>query len=302
VPVAIQAFEAAVEGEFGGGPGRGAPGRGGSLVIAISHEGGTPATNEALAAARAAGAQTALVTVTDRSPAAALADIVVTTGELDTSWCHTVGYVSPILASVAVAGHLASAAPDHAAIVGLMAACLEPARVAGAEAIADALRDADRLVVVGSGSDRPAARELVLKIEEGVHLAASMRDLETLLHGHLAGMDAATGVVLILADRAGGDRRAARGRAVLAACREVGARPAAILGPWAAAALAEDLTPSGRIVVPDGSLLPAPVAAVLGTAIPLQLLTERLARVRGVDPDPIRRDDPAYLRAAETAG
>jgi hypothetical protein len=44
------------------------------------------------------------------------------------------------------------------------------------------------------------------------------------------------------------------------------------------------------------------VAALVGSTVPLQLLTERLARARGVDPDPIRRDDPTYLRAAEAVG
>ncbi len=56
------------------------------LVIGISHEGGTAATNAALEAARRAGGRTALVTVSDRSPGAALADIVVTTDELDEGW------------------------------------------------------------------------------------------------------------------------------------------------------------------------------------------------------------------------
>ncbi len=45
-----------------------------------------------------------IITVSDRSPGAALADVVVTTEELDQSWCHTVGYVSPIAAAAAVAG------------------------------------------------------------------------------------------------------------------------------------------------------------------------------------------------------
>ena len=41
-----------------------------------------------------------LLTVSSRSPGAAEADpaLVVETGELDQSWCHTVGYVSPMLA------------------------------------------------------------------------------------------------------------------------------------------------------------------------------------------------------------
>jgi hypothetical protein len=41
------------------------------------------------------------------------------------------------------------------------------------------------------------------------------------------------------------------------------------------------------------------VAALLGTAVPLQLLTERLARARGTNPDPIRRDDDRYREASD---
>jgi len=58
---------------------------------------------------------------------------------------------------------------------------------------------------------------------------------------------------------------------------------------------------AGRILVPDAADLQPPVAALLGSAAPLQLLTERLARARGTDPDPIRRDDPRYRAAAEAA-
>ena len=85
--------------------------------------------------------------------------------------------------------------------------------------LAGELQGVDRLIVVGTGADRPAARELVLKVEEGAHVPAAMRDLETLLHGHLAGMDSRTGVVLILTEsgcarcaRQSRRRRAARGR------------------------------------------------------------------------------------------
>ena len=61
------------------------------------------------------------------------------------------------------------------------------------------------------------------------------------------------------------------------------------------------LTPAGRLVVPEAPELPAPVAALIGTATPLQLLTERLARARGTNPDLIRRDDPVYRGAADAA-
>ncbi|MGH2476256.1 MAG: hypothetical protein ACRDIL_13430, partial [Candidatus Limnocylindrales bacterium] len=101
-PTVAQAFELALDPPSSG------------LVIGISHEGGTTATNAALEAAEAAGARTAIVTVSDRSPGAALADIVVETGELDQGWCHTVGYVSPLVAAVAIGAHLAKRPVDGA--------------------------------------------------------------------------------------------------------------------------------------------------------------------------------------------
>jgi len=291
-PVAVQAFEAALE--------AGQPGPGG-LVIAISHEGATWATNRALDAARAGGATAALVTVTAASPAAGLADIVLTTDELDQSWCHTVGYLSPILAAAAVGAHLSGTPIDAAAAAGVLGHGLDPAAAAATTALAGSLAGVDRVVVVGSGTDRIAARELTLKLEEGAHLPAAMRDLETLLHGHLAGVDDRTGIVVVLAERAGRGTRIARAIGVLRACHELGLPVGAILADVVAGAVDPALTPAGRIVAPDAPDLPGPVAALLATAVPLQLLTERLAIARGVDPDPIRRDEPRYLAAAEAA-
>jgi fructoselysine-6-P-deglycase FrlB-like protein len=288
-PLGVQAFEAALE-EVDRD----------DLVVGVSHEGATWATNRVLDLARGAGATTALITVSARSPGAALADLVVTTEELDTSWCHTVGYLSPIVAAAAIAGHLQQSPPHREAIVSLVGAGLDARRVERAEGLAAALAHVDRVVVVGSGADRTAARELTLKIEEGTHVPAAMRDLETLLHGHLAGMDARTGVVLLLSDRRAVEERATRARTALAACREISVVAGAIVSAEVDRLLDDpELTPAGRVVVPDADGLPAPIASLLATAVPLQLLTERMARARGVDPDPIRRDDPAYLRAAE---
>jgi fructoselysine-6-P-deglycase FrlB-like protein len=244
----------------------------------------------------------ALLTASDRSPGAALADIVVTTEEQDQSWCHTVGYVSPMLAGVAVAGHISGAQAGAAAMRRLLAAGLEAAAVAATEQLAASLATVEHLIVIGSGVDRPAARELVLKVEEGAHVPAAMRDLETLLHGHLAGIDASTGLVLVLTDPAEADARSARAAGTLRAVAELGVRAGAILGAGYDAAIPATLTPGGRLIVPAAPDLPAAAASLLGSAVPLQLLTERLARAHGVNPDPIRRDDPAYLAAANAAG
>ncbi len=202
------------------------------LVVGISHEGATGATNAALTAARAAGCRTALITVSGRSPGAALADIVVETHELDQSWCHTVGYISPIAAGAAVAGHLAGRAADPGDGVGdLVAAGLPSAeRVErGRGHRRGPRRTSTRILVLGSGADRPAGRELVLKIEEGAWLAAAYRDLETFLHGHLAATDERTAVVVIATDRRARDARMARVRGALAAARVIGMPTAAIL-------------------------------------------------------------------------
>ena len=285
--IAAQAFELALDPSSRG------------LVIGVSHEGGTAATNRALAASAAAGARTAMLTASAGSPGGQLAEITVETVELDHSWCHTVGYVSPMIAAASVGAHLSARSVAFEDVVALMAAGTQDE--AGAEGIAGRLADARTLLVVGSGADRPAARELVLKVEEASWLPSAMRDLETFLHGHLPSMDGSTGLVLILADRDGRADRLTRARQALAAARVLGVRTAAIL----ARELDEDLEPSltlaGRLLVDEAPSLPAPVAALLGTATPLQLLTERLARARGTNPDPIRRDDPLYAEASAAA-
>jgi glucosamine--fructose-6-phosphate aminotransferase (isomerizing) len=274
------------------------PARG--LVIGISHEGGTAATNAALRAVLDAGGRTAVVTVSRRSPAGALATIAVETDELDQGWCHTVGYLSPIVAATAVGAHLSGRPLDTTRVERLVADGTREA--AAAEAIATHLADASHLLVIGSGADRPAARELVLKVEEASWLPSAYRDLETFLHGHLPATGASTGLVLVLTDRDRRTERVARARQVLAAAGVIGLRAAAILTEGAAARIDPVLTPSGRLVVGESPTLPAPVAALIGSSTPLQLLTERLARARGTNPDLIRRDDPAYLAAAEAAG
>jgi glutamine---fructose-6-phosphate transaminase (isomerizing) len=282
-----QAFEAALEPQRSG------------LLIAISHEGATWATNQAITAAHEAGAQIALVTVSDRSPAAAASDLVLATEELDQSWCHTIGYLAPLVAAAAVAGHMSAAFPDPGVVRALLSASASQEQDAGAWA--SSIAGARQVVVVGSGADRVAGRELGLKIEEGAWMATAYRDLETFLHGHLAGTDADTALVLILADRTARADRAARTRQLLAAAQVVGLRSGAILAEDLDDELPRQLTPAGRLVVREAPELSSPVAALLGTATPLQLLTERIARARGTNPDPIRRNDERYRRAAEAA-
>jgi fructoselysine-6-P-deglycase FrlB-like protein len=227
--------------------------------------------------------------------------VVIATGEMDRSWCHTVGYLSPILAALAVGAALAAepARADPRIVRELLEAGLGQADAAGS--IADALAGCREVVVVASGADRPAGRELALKIEEATWLPTRMRDLETILHGHLPAMDGATGLVLVLTDREGRRERSGRAQQAMAAASRVGVRAGGILAEELDAEWPAFLLPAGRIVVPEAATLPAPVAALVGTATPLQLVTERLARARATNPDLLRRDDPAYREAAGLA-
>ena len=286
IVTAVQAFESALRPPTSG------------LVIGVSHEGGTVATNAALSAARDVGRQTAVITVTRRSPSGDLADIVVETNELDQGWCHIVGYLSPIVAAAAVGAHLSGVALEGESVGRAVSAGTRDE--AGAERIAAGLAAGSRILVIASGADRPAGRELVLKIEEGAWVPSAYRDLETFLHGHLPSVDSATTVLLVLADRNSRAERVRRGRQALAAARAVGARTAAIATADGATELDGELT-LGRITVEAAPDLPSAVAALLGTATPLQLVTERLARARGTNPDPIRRDNPLYLAASDAA-
>src|SRR5664279_1155025 len=111
-PVSVQAFEASLEPRVG-------------LCIAISHDGGTWATSRALEAARAAGARTAIITVSGRAPGAQGIDVVLETLERDQSYCHTIGYTSPLLAATAVGAALTGQPVDPAIVRGLMAAGID---------------------------------------------------------------------------------------------------------------------------------------------------------------------------------
>jgi fructoselysine-6-P-deglycase FrlB-like protein len=267
------------------------------LLLAVSHEGGTWATNEALAAAHAAGSTTALITVSDRSPGAALADHVLATAEQDQGWCHTVGYLSPVIAAASLAAELDDTPLDPVVVHALLEAAEQESSAEGAAA---ALAHCERLLVVGSGIDYPAARELALKVEEGARLPASALQLETIRHGHLAAATERTGLVLLLTDaEVWGETVIERSRAVLRSAEALGMPAAALI----AADLGDDvplaLTPAGRMSVPLAGGLSRMASAALATAIPLQLLAERLARARGTNPDAIGRDDPRQAAAAD---
>ena len=264
------------------------------VLVGISHEGGTTATNAALEATRAAGGTTALVTVGPGSPGAALADHVVTTEEQDRSWCHTVGYLSPIVAGIVLGSRIAGARIDAVAIHALLDVAHEPR---GAADVASGLAAVDRVIVAGAGPDLVTALEMALKISEGARLAASALELETVLHGHLAAATRWTGLVVIGTDGMRDGLHAERVRRVLEAARALAMPAAALLAESVAGALDPALTPAGRIILQHTGRVRGLAASLLAPVIPMQLVAERLARARGVDPDTLGREDAAQAAA-----
>jgi glucosamine--fructose-6-phosphate aminotransferase (isomerizing) len=248
------------------------PQRGG-VLIAVSHEGETAAT---LAALQAADAGKILVTACPEH-VGALADdpLIVATPLRDTSWCHTVGYLSPLLTFAALAGFV-DPAPISAAIEGMLAR---------REAIADAARvlhGCERLIVAAGGVDEVTARELALKIEEGAHVPVTPLGIEKLLHGHLPAADARTGLIVLRLDRRNAEQRDKRASDAIAAASEL-AMPTVVL---------RDL--------PETSLPPVPAALIAG-ALAAQLLTLELVLAAGTNPDLIRREEEPYRAAAAAA-
>jgi glucosamine--fructose-6-phosphate aminotransferase (isomerizing) len=143
------------------------------VLVAISHEGGTALTLEAI---RGFEGETWLITGAEESAIAKVADnIVVATPAIEESYCHTVSYTCAVAAGRALRGEDVS---------GLAA---DVFRELDAEPIGAS--EHDRFVFAGAGRDAATALEAVLKLREGAHVAAEAHQTEQLLHGHLAAVD-----------------------------------------------------------------------------------------------------------------
>ncbi|HET9323911.1 MAG TPA: SIS domain-containing protein [Gaiellaceae bacterium] len=177
------------------------PDRDAEVLVAISHEGTTPLTLEAV---RAWEGETWLVTGAPESPIAAECDhVVVAAPEIEKSWCHTASYTSAVAAIAALRGQDISELPE------LVEAELERPALAS---------DHERFLIAGAGSAWPTAQEAALKLREGAFVAAEAHQTEQLLHGHLAAVDESVRCFVL----EGEGRAAERARDALAALRELG--------------------------------------------------------------------------------
>jgi len=172
------------------------------VLVAISHEGETPLTLEAV---EGFAGETWLITGAPESPIARAADhVVVATPEIEKSYCHTVSYTCAVTAGRALQGEDVSGLPG-----AVERELVAPPLGASAH---------ERFLVAGAGSDSATELEAVLKLREGAHVAAEAHHTEQLLHGHLAAIDSSVRCFLL----EGTGRAAERAANAADALRELG--------------------------------------------------------------------------------
>jgi fructoselysine-6-P-deglycase FrlB-like protein len=177
------------------------PNRDADLLVAVSHEGDTPLTLEAV---RAWQGPTWLITGKPESPIAAEAEhVVVVTPAIEESWCHTASYTCAVAGIAALNGEDISELPD------LVAEELERPALPS---------DHERFLIAGAGRAWPTAQEAALKLREGAFAAAEPHHTEQLLHGYLAAVDESVRCFVL----EGEGRAADRARGAVAALRVLG--------------------------------------------------------------------------------
>jgi glutamine---fructose-6-phosphate transaminase (isomerizing) len=221
------------------------------VLVAISHEGGTAVTLEAV---RGFSGETWLITgEADSAIGKEVDQVVVATPEIEKSYCHTASYTSAVAAGRALQGEDVSSLAD------------EVARELEADPLGAS--EHDRFVITGAGRDLATALEAVLKLREGVHVAAEAHETEQILHGHFAAIDSSARCFVL----EGHGRAAERAAGVMGALGELGC---------------------------DARLVPTthPVVDI----VRFQRLTCDLAEARGIDPDLIRWDEEPWDRARKS--
>jgi glucosamine--fructose-6-phosphate aminotransferase (isomerizing) len=245
------------------------------LAVAVSQSGATEEIVATLDWARACGARTVAVTNATGSPLTEVADVTLATqAGPELSVPATKTYTTQLAAMAVLAAALAGGAVgarELDRVPEAVARMLEAAPAA--EALAERLVAVETLVVSGRGYAYSTALELSLKLKETCYLTALGLSHADLVHGPIAIVDAGTPALLVAA----GDGPMVQEMTGLA--RRIAATGALVYGIGGDHAFAA----ACRAALPGPSLPEhlAPFALI----VPGQLLTEALARAKGLDPD-----------------
>jgi fructoselysine-6-P-deglycase FrlB-like protein len=248
----------------------------GVLAVAVSQSGRTEEIVATQDWARGCGARTVAITNELGSPLAERADLALVTlaGEelaVPATKTFTTQLAALAVLALAIGG-------DRAGLERLREVPGAIQRALGAagaaEELAARLTYVQRLVVSARGYAYAIARELALKLEEACYVTALGLSYADLEHGPIAVVDADTPALLIAAER---DAAMLDAMTALARrCRDDGGHVYGIGGDDA-------FTAACHAALPDAGL-PAELAPFT-LVVPGQLLTEALARAKGIDPD-----------------
>ena len=237
-----------------------------ALVLGISQSGQTPEIVAALQFAAARGALTAALTNDHGSPlATAVEHPLVTAAGVEQSVAATKTFTTAlaVVAELARALGAGDLAPGLRALPGVLAAAVELSREL-VESSARALIDAEAAVCISRGYAYAVALEAALKLKEVTGLWAEGFSAADLRHGPRAAALGLPAIVLHAGGPLAGD----------------------------VDGLERELAEAGSPIISIGPGRPLPAAeglceelAPIALIVPVQLVAERLAVLRGRDPD-----------------
>ena len=254
-------------------------------TVVVSHGGTNRYAVEALAGAKAGGGVGVAITGKG-ADGLAVADWTLRTVDQERSGAHTVSYTS----ALALLTTLAAAIGGNGDVVHELDAIPDMlALLLGQESweeLAGRFADRHRYWFVGGGPNTATAYEAALKMGEAAHATTAGFNCEQFLHGAWAALEPADAVFLVAPPGPSHERCLAVAHVV----KEIGAPLIALAreDDGAIAPLAAE-----TIAIPQIDELLSPIL----TVVPLQLFVYHTALRRGVNPDAIRADQPAYGRA-----
>jgi glucosamine--fructose-6-phosphate aminotransferase (isomerizing) len=247
----------------------------GVLAVAISQSGKTEEIVDTMRWAADCGARTVAVTNGEGSPLAESADVaLVTRAGTELAVPATKTYTTQ-LAALAVLALGLGAGLDRGELLGAPDA-IEAALAQSddrLDAIVDRLVGVQGAVVSGRGMAFSTALEAALKLKEACYLHAMGLSYADLLHGPIAVVDSGTPAILVAANNG----PTLPGTVALAERVAAAGAPVYAIGGGDALADACDLS----VPAPDVPEWLAPINLI----VPAQILTEKLARRLGYDPD-----------------
>jgi glucosamine--fructose-6-phosphate aminotransferase (isomerizing) len=236
-----------------------------ALVLGVSQSGEVPEIVESLRYARERGALTAALTNDPGSALAAVADhALVTAAGVERALAATKTFTTQLAVIALLARALAAPGLDRGLELLPAALAETTAQLGLVEAVARRLAAAEAALCVARGFAYPAALEAALKLKETTGLWAEGFSSADLVHGPTA---AATGLPALVLH--GGGPFEPDLEAIASTLAERGGDVVAV--------------GAGR-ELPTAAGLPEELMSIL-LVVPVQELAERLARLRGRDPD-----------------